>query len=297
MGWFQNLINRIKGIKETKSLPDGLDNINKPNNIFDGYRVNLEAKEGAKKEIIELAEKGINIDFIKAKAIDRLEGTGLEFSDMEIAAAYNIGTALSNGLTREEIDSIGGMENLYERMMEQAEINGKNNPYGYNKSSQFMYMPNAKSMVNLMKQELAEKTYRDSFRLRHDQRKASLNQLYQGALEYIGPYKNNINENILLDYMMQKGYSFELGGENPSIEEVDLRSIINLATSVNNGYINPEEVGGPVNLIEEMAVDAKIAASQAGYKKEKLGTYGANFVSVQNTFSHMPKENEKGISK
>lgn len=304
MGWFRDLINKIKG---TNMLQEGNEeissqssNVQIPNSLdsykFDTTKLNGKSLKDSQLEACILqASKGFNVYELTE-----------EFSELDYfdkTSAYNLGIALSNGnIPENKLSQVGGTLNLAKRMSEQAHQNGNGNPYGYPDDYKFMYVPNAVSMTEhiineqkLQKQaaeEVAKKAeFRKQFSLPESiERTSTLNQLFNSAIESIGPYGNNITSEDLLQYAIKRGgVNITVGGENPYVEQVDLEAALSLARFQLNGHINRNQidyVGGPAKVINEMSTNAKISATQYGYMQNQA----KNFIdSPIDTIKEMPK--------
>ena len=265
MGWLQNLFNRIMKKRLPESRVESYEEV--PNNI-DKYTVNVSnmgtksRKEIELEEAVKSARMGNNLY--------ELPNNYTELNLTDLYACSSIGAQLAGGfISDKDISTIGGMEKFEARLVQEAEKLAKQ----YTSIEIHKFIGNPSDLARTMKEEIEEKQYRESFSLSDTtQRRSTLNQLYNSAFELISS-GNNIDENILLNYANQRGGApIQVGGENPYVENVDIKAAINLARNVAYGYTDKSNIEA-ASIIKEMSINAKLKAKEFGYTQDQAGEF------------------------
>lgn len=289
MGFFRNLLDRIKGIKLIPEKTNRTD-FTMPQNSMNQYAVDPSTLQAGK------TSKDIEID----KAIEYARQghiiTDFNFNELnqtEIQAAYQLGYDLKNNqITPEQIQYVGGNTSVIGKMVAIAEQEAKVNQYVQSEAHRFV--PSGSRTTLQMIEEQTMQEYRDSFRIQHKDRVPLLNQLYNSAIEY--GKLNNLTRDSLLEYASKRGATIiEVGGENPAIEEVDVSAVISLAMARINGFMDDKaigEVGGPAKLIDEMSVRAKLIAKDDNRTMDMAGEYLEHPTAIAATMPKVRGNNE-----
>lgn len=291
MGFWRNLINRIKGIRE---IPENTSNIVMPKNSIEQYSVDPSSLQSGKTNKDIQIEKAIEYARVNSDAYSIKEQLN-ELSMTEIQSATLLGYDLRNNqITAEQIAYVGGSTAVIQRMVDKAEEAVKENQYV--QSEAYRFVSSGSNTVLEMIEEQTAREYKEQFRINHKDRIPMLMQLYNSAIE-LGT-NNNLTEEDLINYATQRGgREINLNGENPAVEAVDISAVISLARARINGFMDDkaiDEVGGPAKLVDEMSVRAKMIAKDDNRSFDMAKDYLENPITIA---SSMEKESTNDLIK
>lgn len=290
MGFWRDLLNRIRGVKPIAEKTE----VVMPGNSLNQYSVDPSSLQAGKtnkdiqiEKAIEHAKLGYNLYQIK----DELN----ELTPLEMKAIQVLGYDLSNNqITEKQVAYVGGSASVIQKMVANAEQAAKENQYMQSEAYRFVES-GYNTVLQMIEIQTAEE-YKNSFKIQHKDREPILNQLYNSALE-LGEL-NNLTEEDLLKYASERGgRDITLNAEEPAIESVDVSAVISLAKAKLMGVIDDktiEDVGGPIELINEMSAIAKLVAKDDNRTMDKAKEYLEHPITVA---GKMPKHERDQIVK